>query len=64
VEDVDPDANDEDSASSKDFDVGAEEFDTDNSNAEVGVESSCERYEFVSIRGVGFWFFIFFIVKV
>jgi hypothetical protein len=39
VEDVDPEANVEESVAAKSSDVGAEEFDTGNSNAEVGAES-------------------------
>jgi hypothetical protein len=53
VEDVDPEADVEESVAAKDSDVGAEESDTDNSNAEVGVESGCESSKVVSIRGVG-----------
>jgi hypothetical protein len=53
VEDVDPTADVEESVVAKNSDVGAEESDTRNCNAKVGVESGFESSEVVSIRGVG-----------
>jgi hypothetical protein len=53
VEDVDPVDVVEESVATKNSDVGAEEFDNGNSNAEVGVKYGCESSKVVSIRDVG-----------
>jgi len=53
VKNVYPEVDVEESVVAKTFDVSAEEYDTGNSNAEVGAESSYESSEIVSIRGVG-----------
>jgi hypothetical protein len=53
VEDVDPEADIKEYVVSKNSDVGAEDFDTFNSNAEVGVEYGYESSKFISVRGVG-----------
>jgi hypothetical protein len=53
VEDVDPEADAKEYVVAKNSDVGAEDSDTCNSNAEVGVEYGCESSKFISIIGVG-----------
>ena len=53
MEDVDPKDDVEESVATKHSDVGVEESDTGNSNAEVRVEYGCEGSKVVSIRGVG-----------
>jgi hypothetical protein len=53
VEDVDPEADVEESVVAKTLMSSDEESDTRNSNAEVGVESGYESSKVVSIRGVG-----------
>jgi hypothetical protein len=57
VEDVDPVYFVEEFVSAKNFDVGAEEFDNENSNDKVGVEFGCESSEVLSIIYVGDGFF-------
>lgn len=53
MEDVDPEADAKESVATKVYDVGIEEYDTDNSNGEAGAESGCESSKVVSIRVVG-----------
>jgi hypothetical protein len=53
VEDVDHDVDTKEFVAAKNSNVGVEESDTSNSNAEVGTESGCDSSKDVSIRGVG-----------
>ena len=53
MEDVDLVVVVEESIVAKKSDVGVEEYDSGNSNAEVGVESRCESSKSLSIRGAG-----------
>jgi hypothetical protein len=53
VEDVDPEADVEESVATKNSNTDVEESDTGNSNDDVGVKFGCEGFKVASIRGVG-----------